>query len=275
MKKIISIISLLCMFLCLCSCKDKTNTADNTASNELQTVTVTFPEGYTAVQIAEKLEENNVCSAHDFMTVLNSSTFIFSNGYKFIPYISNISQRAFKLEGYIFPDTYEFYVGESAEKALSRFLSNTNKKLKDEYYTRAKELGYTIDEIITLASIIQKEAGDKNEMKKVSSVLHNRLNSTQYKSLQCDVSVNYINNYITDSPYLDGNTERFNDLYNSYKCIGLPLGAICNVGIDAIEAALYPEDTNYYFFVTDSNMNYYYASTYAEHQKNCSFALNS
>ena len=154
-------------------------------------------------------------------------------------------------------------------------MQNTNAKLTEEYYERAKQLGYTIDEIITLASVIQKEAGDKNEMKKVSSVLHNRLDSTKYKSLQCDVTVNYINNYVTDSPYITDTSVDYAKNYNTYKCEGLPVGAICNVGVDAIEAALYPADTDYFFLVTDSKMNYYYATTYEEHQKNCSFALYS
>ncbi len=275
MKKLLCILLIVCSLLALfCSCGKK-DTAESTDVPSLETVRITFPEGYSCVQIAEKLEENNVCSAKDFLSVLNSSSFIFSKGYKFIPYIDNISQRAFKLEGYIFPDTYEFYTNENAKTTVSRFLQNTDTKLTDEYYERAKQLGYTIDEIIALASVIQKEAGEKDEMKKVSSVLHNRLNSTKYKSLQCDVTVNYINNYVTDSPYILDSGIDYAENYNTYKCVGLPLGAICNVGVDAIEAALYPADTDYFFFVTDSEMNYYYAKTYEEHQKNCSFALNS
>ncbi len=275
MKKILSVLIIISFLFSLTGCKNKKDTAESTDTPSLETVRITFPEGYSCVQIAEKLEENNVCSARDFLSVLNSSSFIFSKGYKFIPYIDNISQRAFKLEGYIFPDTYEFYIGENAKTTVSRFLQNTNTKFSDEYYERAKQLGYTIDEIITLSSVIQKEAGDKNEMKKVSSVLHNRLNSKKYKSLQCDVTVNYINNYVTDSSYITDTTVDYANNYNTYKCVGLPVGAICNVGTDAIEAALYPDDTDYFFFVTDSEMNYYYAKTYEEHKRNCSFALSS
>ncbi len=237
-----------------------------TAAN---TVTVTFPEGLTVTEIANKLEENNVCSADDFMAAINDSTNILCLSYGFIPFIDNISDRAFLLEGYIFPDTYEFYIGESASTALGRFLKNTDKKLTGEHYARADELGYTIDEIIALASVIQKEAGEKEEMKRVSSVLHNRLNDAGYGRLECDVTINYLENFVLSSPYLSGDTERFKELYNTYKCFGLPVGAICNPGLDAIEAALYPEDTPYHFFVTDSEMNYYYAETYAEHKENC------
>ncbi|MEE1320123.1 MAG: endolytic transglycosylase MltG [Acutalibacteraceae bacterium] len=236
-----------------------------TASN---TVTLTFPEGYTAKQIAEKLEENSVCAAEDFMGIVQGDYYK-SLEYAFIPQIKNAENKAFVLEGYIFPDTYEFYKGESAELALSRFLKNTDAKLTEEFYFRADELGYTMDEIITLASIIQEEASDPKEMSLVSSVLHNRLNSPAYRRLQCDVTRNYVNDCITDSPYLSGDTSQYAELYSTYKCEGLPAGPICNPGIDAIKAALYPEESNYFFFVTDKDWNYYYAETYAEHKKNC------
>ena len=126
-----------------------------------------------------------------------------------------------------------------------------------------------MDEIITLASIIQSEAGDVKEMGKVSSVLHNRIESPDYGKLQCDVTINYVNENILDSPYIDGDKTRFSEYYNTYKVSGLPVGAICNPGADAINAALNPEKTDYFYFVTDKDWNYYYASTYEEHLKNC------
>ena len=134
---------------------------------------------------------------------------------------------------------------------------------------RAKELGYSVDEIITLASVIQAEAGDKKEMGKVSSVLHNRIESPDYGKLQCDVTINYVNENILVSPYVEGYKAGYSEYYNTYKRSGLPVGAICNPGLDAINAALYPEDTDYFYFVTDKDWNYYYASTYEEHLKNC------
>lgn len=273
MKRITAFILSLCMLTIFTSCghSDKvpetTSTTAVTTTQDL-TVRVTFPEGYTAKQIAERLEENGVCSAKDFMALVQGQYYS-SLTYRFIPGIENTENKAFVLEGYIFPDTYDFYKGESAENALSRFLKNTDAKLTEEYHLRADELGFSIDEIITLASIIQEEAGDPEEMPLVSSVLHNRIKSSDYGKLQCDVTINYVNDCIIDSGYITGDTEKYKELYNTYKCDGLPAGPICNPGIDAIKAALYPADTNYYFFVTDKDWNYYYAETYSEHQQNC------
>lgn len=270
-KKILAVFLVLCVFaFSACTVlneKETLSETSDTVTTESPTVTVTFPEGYTAVQTAEKLEESAVCTAQDFMAEVNDIEKL-KGVYKFIDYIDSES-KAFALEGYIFPDTYEFYKGESAETALSRFLKNTESKLSDEYYLRAEELGYTMDEIITLASIVQSEAGYPNENAKVSSVIHNRIESPDYGKLQCDVTINYVNDYVTNSMYLTGDTEKFKELYNTYKCTGLPSGAICNPGLDTIKAALYPDDTDYFFFVTDKDMNYYYASTYEEHLKNC------
>ena len=273
MKKLFTvIIFVFCIFM-LCGCsnssENKTTLADlsETSATGLSTVTVTIPEGFTAVQIAERLEENEVCSAEAFMTEINDIEKL-KGIYRFIDEISTES-KAFYLEGYIFPDTYEFYKNEGAAAALSRFLKNTESKLTDEYYTRADELGFTMDEIITLASIVQSESGYPDENKLVSSVLHNRIKSPYYGRLQCDVTIAYINTYISDSLYLDGDTERFKELYNTYKCKGLPAGAICNPGRDCIVAALYPEETDYYFFVTDKDMNYYYNKTFDAHLAKC------
>ena len=275
MKRAAVLCSLLLCLLILCSCggninsEEETTTTTEITTTEDPTVRVTFPEGFTATQIAEKLQENGVCSAKEFMALVADDEYLSTLSYRFISGIKNPENRPFNLEGYIFPDTYDFYKGESAEKALSRFLSNTEKKLTDEYYLRAEELGYTMDEIISLAAIVQEEATTADEMGKVSSVVHNRIVSPGYGKIQCDVTIHYINDYVTDSPYLEGDTEKYKELYNTYKCVGLPEGAITNPGLDAIKAALYPEDTNYFFFVTDEDWNYYYAETYAEHKKNC------
>lgn len=262
---------LLTVFLCfitlfvLYGCSNNTNSPDNTAQAETTTTTapntvrITFPEGYTVTQMAQLLEENNVCTFDSFLTAVGNTS---EMNYRFINEIDNTEERAFVLEGYVFPDTYEFYFEESAEKALSRFLKNTEAKLTDEMYTQAETLGYTMDEIIAIASIIQKEADVEGEMGKVSSVIHNRLNAS-YNRLECDVTIHYLEKYV--KPYLTGDVNRYNELYNTYKCYGLPAGPICNPGIAAIQAALYPEDTDYMFFFTDKDMNYYYSKTYNEH----------
>ena len=115
---------------------------------------------------------------------------------------------------------------------------------------------------------MQEESYTNDSVKNVSSVLHNRLRSPSFPRLQCDVTIHYVNDYITGSKFLSA-SDGYAEKYNTYKCEGLPVGAICNPGLASIEAALYPAETDYYYFVTDSDWNYYYASTYAEHKKNC------
>lgn len=242
----------------------KPTQTESTTSN---TVRITFPEGSTVTQIAKKLEENGVCSASDFISAANDPLNL--EGFSFE--IPNPDERAFLLEGYIFPDTYDFYRNESAQTAIKRFLKNSEVKFTDEILSRCEELGYTLDEILTLASIIQEEAGDPTEMYTVSSVLHNRLSSSRFPKLQCDVATFYLRDYV--KPYVDeGKYAELIELYNTYNCEGLPAGPITNSGIDAVMAALYPEDTDYYYFITDGEGEYHYAETWAEHVANCDAA---
>ena len=141
--------------------KSKTTLPDNT-------VTVTFPEGYTIIQIADKLEQNKVCTAQAFLEACKNPV----AGIE----IDNAQDRVFLLEGYIFPDTYEFYLDSDAQSVVNKFIENYKSKITDEMKTRAQALGYTMDQIITLASIIQKECdADIEECANVSSVFHNRL----------------------------------------------------------------------------------------------------
>jgi len=126
----------------------------------------------------------------------------------------------------------------------------------------------TTNEILTIASIIQKEAAGSTQMKEISSVIHNRLEkSMNYPTLQCDSTALYVTNHLSDllgeskaSPYLSE--------YDTYMCMGLPKGPICNPGLEAIEAALYPADTDYLYFCHDKSGNVYYAVTDYEHQVN-------
>lgn len=275
MKKLIPVILIILCLFSFASCgkdEEEMTTTDPLATALPLTVVVTFPEGYTVKQIAELLEQNHVCTAQDFISLTNDASYLRSLDYTFLKQIPNYAKRPFMLEGYIFPDTYEFYTNEGAEAALTRFLDNTEQKLTAEYKAQAEATGYTMDEILALASIIQEEAGDPQHMPDVSSVLHNRLENENFGILQCDVTINYINDCVKDSPYIKADVDEASENYNTYKCYGLPLGPICNPGTHAIEAALYPPKTNYYFFVTDENWNYYYAETFEEHEVNCEIA---
>ncbi len=240
-------------------CADKKSDVEPETTTGIPTVTVTFPEGLTVPECAKLLEENGVCAAGDFLAAVNSP----AGDFPYLQLIENPQQRPFLLEGYIFPDTYEFYYNMDANSVLKKFLDNFEQKITKEHWLRAQELGYTIDEVLRIASVIQEEALNP-EMANVSSVLHNRLNSS-YGKLECDVTVFYLKNSV--APYVE-NIDAYSELYNTYKFSGLPAGPIANVGLKAVEAALYPADTDYYFFVTDEDMNFYYAETWAEHSAN-------
>ncbi len=268
MKKHIPAIILIILILCLCASCSVRGGGDTAVETTTQSniVRVVFPEGSTISEIAALLELNGVCPAADFMAAARNTQRIAD-----IPaQIPNPDERPFLLEGYVFPDTYDFYRNESADTALSRFLKNARSKITDDMTARADELGYTLDEIITIASIIQEEAGDPAQMGKVSSVLHNRLNSDSYPHLQFDVGTFYLRDSV--KPYVTEGYGNYVDLYNTYICFGLPAGPISNPGIEAINAALYPEDTDYEYFVTDNKGNYYYAETWSEHNQNCKLA---
>ncbi len=289
MKKISALLLVLCtLFLFGCGKNEaETSTTAPTpstaATTGIPTATVTFPEGFTVVQIAEKLEENGVCSAQEFIALTNDADYITSLGYTFTEFIPG-SQRAFLMEGYLFPDTYEFYLNDSAENVLKKILLNTSSKLKPEYFLRAKELGYTLDEIISLAAIIQEESYSAESMNLISSVLYNRLNSST--KLECDVTIKYLESYVVRSPYLKklieeekgreiteeellAETDKFRALYNVFKCPAIPEGPITCPGTAAIEAALYPAESDYFFFVTDEEKNFYFNETWEGHVKKC------
>ena len=126
----------------------------------------------------------------------------------------------------------------------------------------------TLDQVITLASVIQKEAGNADEMGMVSSVFHNRIDdaSAGLPLLQSDVTILYVESDI--KPYQSRATQEVYDAYNTYVCKGLPVGPICSPGLDAIKAAIHPEESQYYFFVTDINGKYYYGKTLDQHYAN-------
>ena len=149
-----------------------------------ETVTLTFPEGYTVDQIVAKLAEYEVCSADVMYQTMREVDF--SSEYSFIQEMDDKEDRFRMLEGYLYPDTYEFYIGENPSSVIRKFLNNFQKKWTEEYAKQAEALNMTVDDVITLASIIQKEAYGEDQSPLVSSVLHNRLdNSGLYPSLQC------------------------------------------------------------------------------------------
>ena len=239
-----------------------------------ETVTLTFPEGYTAEQIVQKLEKYEVCTAAVLYQTMREVDF--SSEFPFIAAMDDKEARFRLLEGYLYPDTYEFYIGESPSSVLRKFLNNFHKKWTEEYAAQAEKLGMSVDDVITLASIIQKEAYGADQSPLVSSVLHNRLNkSGLYPSLQCDSTEEYINEYIKPNLKDAAQLNAYVNRYSSYKCVGLPVGAICNPGDDAIKAALFFEKTDYYFFAHDVNKKLYLARNDSERRSNNLAILNA
>lgn len=233
-----------------------------------EVVTVTFPEGITALEMASLLEENEVCSAQDFLTAIDSDDF---DNYDMIGAITNGADKYYKLEGYLFPDTYNFYKGEEIDSVVSKFLYNFQNRVSD-LQTEIANSGMTEDQVVIMASIIQREAANVNDMKDVSAVLHNRLNfGTEYGiyRLECDSTTYYPYKRAEDVPATDalsyGN-------YDTYQVQGLPAGAICNPGLDAIEAALRPNtegDAAYYlYFCHAADGTAYYATNAEDHEYN-------
>ncbi|NLP47625.1 MAG: endolytic transglycosylase MltG [Clostridiales bacterium] len=229
-----------------------------------KTVKLVFPEGWSLYQIISKLDEYKVCKEDYLYTALKESGFNFT----FVAEIETNEKRTQKLEGYLFPDTYDFFLNENANSVINRLLENFQAKWTDKYDDRAKELGLSIDEIINIASIIQKEAANSDQMALVSSVLHNRLNKVNvFPALECNATKDYITRFVRPvigEAYAAG----YYEAYNTYKAFGLPPGPICNPGLNAIEAALYPKETNYYYFQHDKNGKIYMARTFNEHNAN-------
>ncbi len=246
---------------------DQVIDALRTGNTKKEEVRVTFIEGWTLYEIAQKLEENKVCKADEFLEYMNKGDI----EYEFMNQVPIDALRFRRLEGYAFPDTYDFYVGMDVAVVADKFLSNLNNRITDDMKAKMRERNLSLDETLILASIIQKEAGNQLEMRMVSSVFQNRLAAKEtYPQLQSDVTIHYVDNFI--KPFLDHTDQPLYDAYNTYKCNGLPVGAVCNPGLDAINAVLDPEVSGYYFFVTDDAGTYYYAKTLQQHDINCAKA---
>lgn len=182
---------------------------------------------------------------------------------------------------YLFPDTYNFWVVEDlkdnpqydtlayAEIAAQKMYENFEDKITRSMEYRMEELGLTLDETIILASLIQKEGTNADNMSMISSVFHNRLdNPERFPSLQSDTTYTYIDNCIT--PEIGGE-EEYDDVilaYDTYQCEGLPVGAVCSPGLEAINAALYPAESDYYYFLASDDGAFFFAQTNEEHEQN-------
>ncbi len=243
-------------------------------SKPRESVSVTIPEGITVPEIAKLLEKNKVCSASDFMDTLINGDF---SDYAFLKNIptaeddERYANRLYRLEGYLFPDTYQFYVNGSAETVIRKMLNNFEKRVSTSLLAGFEARGMTLDEAVVMASIIQAEVSDPNDMARVSRVLYNRLEEgSDYPRLQCDTTQLYLKGIV-------GSYDDSSDLakaYDTYLFEGLPIGAIGNPGLDALEAVARPSSEakvkDCYFFVADVRTGEtFYSKTWKQHLKKC------
>lgn len=230
--------------------------------NQQETIEVTFPEGSTLFESAQILEENGICSADDFIFYFNSGGlgFEFENR---LP--TDATLKFYKMEGYLFPDTYFFYENMSPEQVCQKIYLNFNNKMTDERYAKMESLGLSLDQLITFASIVQKEAANTDTMTLVASVFWNRLrNSDIFPLLQSDPTSNYAE-FVKSK--MDVYDKTVVDAYDTYVGPGLPPGAICNPGIDAIDAVLENYESNYFYFIANIYTGQtYFSETLEEHE---------
>ncbi|MGI6261745.1 MAG: endolytic transglycosylase MltG [Acutalibacteraceae bacterium] len=213
-------------------------------------VSVTVPEGYTFMQIASLLEQKGVCSAKDFYRTCQSYT---PKSFS----ISTSADRCFRMEGYLFPDTYTFYKNDNPQNVLIKMLNNYHAKV-----------GNLSEDTLILASIIEREARSDEHMKLVSSVFRNRLNNAaEFPYLDADPTRDYVNQFITGNS-LVASPAKYAALYNTCgKRKGLPAGPICCPGLRAINAAKNPTSSNYYYFFYGKDAQNHYSETLEEHEE--------
>ncbi len=226
----------------------------------------TVPEGYTVDQTADKLAAEGIVDREEFMSELAYGDF----DYKFMSLLP-VGEKRF--EGFLYPETYEVSEGATAHQVIDRMLSQFDKVMLDEYYAQATSMNMNVYDVITVASIIERETMLDSEKPMVASVIYNRLKKGI--ALQIDATVQYA---------LGKHKERlkYSDLkvdspYNTYKHPGLPPGPICSPGVESIKAALYPaQSDNYYYVLSDKqDGSHVFSATYNEFLKNKKAYQNS
>ena len=222
-------------------------------------VTVTIPEGYSVAQIFQLLEDRGVSTVEELTQVASEHDYNFS-------FLKDIPLGdANRLEGFLYPDTYQFNTPHSALYVINKMLVNFDQKYTDELRAKVAESGYSIREILTIASLIEKET-DGSDRTKIASVIYNRLNNPNAGTvgfLQIDATLAYLNGGKVPTE----EDKAIDSPYNTYKYKGLPPAPIANPGLASIQAALNPESTNYFYYALgDDNVHHYFKS-YEELQR--------
>jgi UPF0755 protein len=216
---------------------------------------VTVPEGLTALEIVPLFTPFLTDGEAGFMAALHD-----------LRIISPIDREAKDLEGYLFPETYSIPKGISSAEAISAMVAQFRANFSGDWPARAESLGMSVRQVVTLASLIEKESSAAEEKKLISAVFHNRLRIGM--KLDCDPTIIYA---LKQKGLFNGNLTKkdmsLDSPYNTYRHPGLPPGPICNPGRAALEAALYPADEPYLYFVSRNDGSHHFSRTFAEHQK--------
>ena len=236
--------------------------SNHNATINADTVTVTIPEGYSVRQIVSLLAKYGVNSEDALLDATERGSFDYS-------FLDSGKSGIARLEGYLFPDTYEFFVNEDPSHAICRLLDNFSQRMDDELMTQVEESGYSLEEILIIASLIEKETDGKDRTN-IASVIYNRLNNLgeTYHKLEIDAAVIYGLGYANGENYAGPLTQADLDKdtpYNLRMHEGLPPTPICNPGLASIRAALEPADTNYYFYALGKDGVHHFFKTYREH----------
>ncbi|MGN1014065.1 MAG: endolytic transglycosylase MltG [Butyricicoccus sp.] len=226
-------------------------------------VKVTIPEGYTVEQIKSTILEAGLSDEKELTKALKKGEF----EYDFLP--EDLGSEENRLEGYLFPDTYEFYISDDAESILKKMLDNFEKKITDDSKRKSivsvcEKNDITVRDALIIASMIEKEAASNEEMRDISGVIFNRLNdTTNFPYLNIDATLQYVCGH---SGALTEEDLKMDSPYNTYTNRGLPPGPICNPGYAALYAAVHPNEHDYYYYVANANGSaHIFTSTLEEH----------
>jgi len=219
-------------------------------------ITLTFIEGWHNQEMADYLKKRGIAEINDFMAIIQKKADWWDQ-YNFL----NSKPRNLDLEGYLFPDTYRIYSDASIKDVVQKMLDNFDKKLTPELRVEIAKQDKTIHEILTLASILEKEVSTEKDRKLVADIFYKRLEAKM--ALQADSTVNYVTGKgVTRSSAEDLQVD---SPYNTYKYRGLPPGPICHPGLSAIQAAVYPIKNDYWYFLTTPRGEVIYSQTHDEH----------
>ncbi len=268
LKKIIAILLVLSIVITLSACGGHNEIEETTTETTTQvpTVSVTIPEGYTLVRISWLLEEKGLCTSEEFVEACQTYfNWLDLTQYPFLEDLQNNENVCFYLEGYFFPLTYDIPENASVYDIIKMFLNGTKQRFDDTFMMLVQESGYSLHEILTLASIIEKEAKLDEQRYMISSVVHNRLEVGM--QIQCDPTIKYCNGVI--KVIYPEQYEHYSSFYDTYQCKGLMAGPICSPGMASIDAAISPADTENLYFIVGTVPPYEakYSKTFAEHEK--------